>query len=86
MWDVLLVPYLALRERQGKAALTLAQKREVLIANTLVERSLAIAKLILESNGEIVIENPCDRGDQLSSDYKLRDLFQSEYADHSPLW
>ena len=59
-----------LEEREGKPDNTRNQKREVLIANELIKRALAIAEIILNQKGNIIIENPIDRGDKNSCEKK----------------
>ena len=75
-----------LEEREGKPDNTRNQKREVLIANELIKRALTIAEIILNQKGNIIIENPIDRGDKNSSEKKIRDVYTDEYKDHCPLW
>ena len=70
----------------GRHDLTPEERREVEIANTLVERSVQLARAIVGSGGSVVFENPSDRGDALAEDTATRQLFQPEWASHAPLW
>ena len=70
----------------GRHDLTPEERREVEIANTLVERSVQLARAIVGSGGSVVFENPSDRGDALADDTATRQLYQPEWASHAPLW
>ena len=70
----------------GRHDLTPEERREVEIANTLVERSVQLARAIVGSGGSVVFKNPSDRGDALAEDTATRQPFQPEWASHAPLW
>ena len=77
----------AAHERLGRhVALTDAERRELRIADTLVERSCELAVAIVSAGGNVLFENPCDRGGIDSDDSLLRGLYNSQWKDHSPLW
>ena len=62
------------------------ERREVDVANKLVERSVTLARAIVSSGGHVLFENPPDRGDKESQDSMLRRLYQAEWENHAPLW
>ena len=62
------------------------ERREVDVANKLVERSVKLARAIVSSGGHVLFENPPDRGDRDSQDSMLRRLYQTEWKNHAPLW
>ena len=66
--------------------LTPEERREVGVANTLVERSVQLARAIVARGGHVLFENPPDRGDCTSDDSVIRRLYQQEWGDHAPLW
>ena len=64
----------------GMPGLSAADQRIVHDANLLVERSVAVARLIRSQGGSFVIENPVTRSDRLS------DLYRWVWRSHASLW
>ena len=76
----------AAHERVGRTGLSAMQQREVDNANELVARSVAIARAVMAAGGEVLFENPCDRGSTDDEDSVVRDRYRAEWRDHAPLW
>ena len=72
--------------RDGLRNLTDMQQREVDNANELVTRSVAIARAVVRAGGDVLFENPCDRGGVDDEDSVVRNRFRAEWGDHAPLW
>ena len=70
----------------GRPDLTPQERREVQLANEMVRRSILLAKAIARTGGEVLFENPSDRGGVNDADPKVRDIYQQEWANHVPLW
>ena len=73
-------------ERRGLPGLTSLQKREVDNANQLVERSAALARAVAAAGGDVLFENPCDRGSTDDEDSTVRDRYRMRWRMHAPLW
>ena len=72
--------------RCGLCNLTALQQKEVDNANALVSRSVEIARAVLRAGGDVLFENPCDRGSRDDEDSVVRDRYKAKWADHAPLW
>ena len=73
-------------ERCGLSGLTPMQQNEVDNANKLVARSVELARAIVAAGGEVLFENPCDRGSTDDEDSTVRDRYRAQWSSHAPLW
>ena len=70
----------------GLPGLTRLQQTEVDNANKLVERSVELARAVVASGGQVLFENPCDRGSTDDEDSTVRDRYRAQWSAHAPLW
>ncbi len=72
--------------RMGLTGLNENQLREVQNANLLMLRSIELATAICQHGGQVIFENPVDRGNHDSHDSVVRDRHDPAWAQHAPLW
>ena len=65
---------------EGREGLGTKEAAYIARHNELVRRAVVILEAVVEAGGEIVIENPADRGDPATH------LFRWRWRSHTPLW